>query len=226
MNAVPLSVSPSLSESPLKRRLIIAGLVMVIAACWAWIYFKQLGPSTVNPPLHEGVGMVLADQTAKLLDHKGQIVVITIHSRQFPELRMQLSAFEKTLKSSGAISIQHVEDVAAKDPKYGIGRGLSAARLLKTVAKYPTADAIVSFIGVPNFTPAEVDEFSKVHPKFIAEVRSQERTLRFLDKGVLQLAVVSRFTFPAPGATKHPHKPSEWFDRYFQVVTPAPEATR
>jgi len=170
--------------------------------------------------------MVLAEQTAELLDHKGNIVVITIDSGQFPELRVQLAAFEKTLKSSGAISIQHIEDVAAKDPKYGIGRGLSAARLLKTVAKYPTADAIVSFIGVPNFTSAEADEFSKAHPKFIAEVRSQERMLRLLDKGVLQVAVVSRFTFPAPGDSKHPHKPREWFDRYFQVVTPAPGATK
>src|SRR5262249_29879811 len=131
---------------------------------------------------------------------------------------------EKTLKSFSAMSIQQIEEVEAKDPKYGVGRGLSATRLLKIVAKHPNANAIVSLIGVPNFTPAEVDEFSKAHLKFIAEVRSQERTLRLLDKGILQLAVVSRFIFPAPGGTKHPHKPREWFDRYFQVVTTEPGA--
>jgi hypothetical protein len=223
--AAPAPVGGNVAESPLKPGLTVAGLILVIAACWVWIYFTQLAPRTFNAPLHEGVGTVLAEETANLLDHKGQIVLITVHSREFPELRVQLASFEKTLKSSGAISIQQIEEVEAKDPKYGVGRGLSATRLLKTVTKHPNADAIVSLIGVPNFTPAELDEFSKAHLKFIAEVRSQERTLRLLDQGILQLAVVSRFIFPAPGGTKHPRKPREWFDRYFQVVTPASGST-
>jgi hypothetical protein len=135
--------------------------------------FHAIGPKGFQSPLHEGVGMVLAEETAKLLDHKGQIVLITIRSREFPELRVQLASFEKTLKSSGAIRIQQIEEVEPKDPKYGIGLGLSATRLLKIVAKHPNADAIVPLIGVPNFTPAELDDFSKTHPKFIAEVRSR-----------------------------------------------------
>ena len=38
------------------------------------------------------------------------------------------------------------------DPKYGVGTGLSAKRFLKIRKKYTDADAVVSFVGVPNMT--------------------------------------------------------------------------
>src|SRR5205823_13315081 len=82
------------------------------------------------------------------------------------------------------------------------------------------ADAIVSFVGVPNLTDGDFTELKKPIPKFIAETRSPEKCIKPFQKGVLQVAIISRFVFPAPGP-KNPHTPREWFDQYFQIVTSA-----
>jgi hypothetical protein len=116
--------------------------------------------------------------------------------------------------------VRHNHDSFTSDPKYGLGRGLSAKRLLHVLTKHSEADAVVSFIGAPNLADDELEQVSKAHPKFIAEARSPERTLKLLEKQVLRVAIVSRFVFPAPGR-KHPRTKREWFDRYFQVMTPA-----
>ena len=206
--------------SRIKRGLTIAGLLAVIICCWLWIYFTQFATPAFNQPLHQAVGQVMAEETVKLLDQKGKIIVLAVNPREFPELKAQLTSFTAVLKKAPAVTIKEQCLLKADDPKYGVGRGLSAKRLIQVMSKYRDADAVVSFIGTPNLTDQDLTQLAQAHPKFIAEVRSTERTLKLLDSGVLQLVVVPRFAFPPPGP-KHPHSPREWFNRYFQVLTPA-----
>ena len=204
-----------------KQALAIAGLILVILASLTWIYVTEIAAPKINLPLHQGVGLVLAEETSKVLGNKGQVVVIAINPRKFPELKAQLAAFEKALKRLGGINVKETYMVETNDdPKYGVGTGLSAKRFLKIRKKYADADAIVSFVGVPNMTDEDFTGLKRPTPKFIAETRSPEKSIRLFQKGVLQVAVVSRFVFPAPGA-KNPHTPREWFDQYFQIVTAA-----
>ena len=63
----------------------------------------------------------------------------------------------------------------------------------------------------------EITELGTI-PRFVAECRSPDKIKRLFEKDVMQVAIVSRFEFPAPG--KHsPRKPSQWFEKRFQVVT-------
>ena len=210
----------STSAYSLKRSFTAGGLVLVIVACWAWIYLNQSKLPLDNVPLHQGVGEVLAEQTIKLLGSTGQIIIVAIIPRDFPELTIQLTAFEKALQRASTISIQQKVFLEPNDPKYGLGRGLSPKRLLQIVQKHPAADAIVSFIGAPNFADNELEQMAKAHPKFLAETHSAERTLKLLEKGALHVAIVPRMS-AAPAGSRHPHTPRQWFDRYFQLVTPA-----
>ena len=204
-----------------KQALAIAGLILVILASLTWIYVTEVAAPKINLPLHQGVGLVLAEETSKVLGNKGQVVVIAINPRKFPELKAQLAAFEKALKGLRGIKVKETYMVETNDdPKYGVGTGLSAKRFLKIQKKYPAADAIVSFVGVPNLTDEDFTGLKRPTPKFIAETRSPEKSIRLFQKGVLQVAVISRFVFPAPGP-KNPHTPREWFDQYFQIVTAA-----
>ena len=60
-------------------------------------------------------------------------------------------------------------------------------------------DAIVSFVGAPNLSDAELSDLEKTKlPKFIAQSGSVAKLKKLFDKKVLEVAIVSRYQFPAP----------------------------
>ena len=89
---------------------------------------------------------------------------------------------------------------------------------MEIVKRHPKADAIVSFAGVPNPEHAEMKGLELKDIRFIAEARQPlERVKQLFDRNALDVAIVPRFTFPAPSA-KHRKTPHDWFDTYFQVL--------
>lgn len=205
-----------LPNRALGKFLLIACCVAAIAASAWWIYSFQFARPGVNLLLHQEVGRVMAHETATLLTNKGKVVVIALGS-QFPELRVQLSAFEEALRPTG-VKIKETYMLETDDkPKYGVGSGLSARRYVRIVNKNQSANAIVSFVGVPELSDDEIKEL-RTTPKFVAETRSAERLDKLFKKNMVHVAVVSRFTFPAP-VEGRPRTPRAWFDKYFEVVT-------
>ena len=200
-----------------KEILLLCGCLAVIISSWTVIYFTQVKRPGFNVTLHQRVGEVLAQETARLIHTQGQVVIVTMDSRREPELKAQMEVFEKTLKKLGRISIRELPVETEDKPQYRTGAGLSSRRFLRILKKAGTADAIVSFIGAPRMTEEELAQIEKA-PKFVAECRSPDRIKRLFDKGVLQVAVINRFEYPAP--VKHnPKTPKQWFEKYYQVVT-------
>ena len=201
----------------ISQTLLAALSVAVIITCVIWIYLTQFATTVHNPKLHAAVGQVLAEETVRLLPRNATIVVVTMRANEAPEIKVQLEAFEKQLKLSSAIAIKDVIVLDPGDnPKFRPGAGLSAKRLLKIARKTKDIDAIISFVGAPEMTDAEISELQSF-PKFFAETHSPEKLKNLFDKNILQLAVVPRFEFPAPGPQK-PETGRQWFDRYFQVI--------
>ena len=204
---------------PGRQKLLLIGSVLAIALSAIWIYHYQFSSPGFNAPLHQAVGRVMADETTRILGAHGKIVVVTTETRTAPELKLQLEAFEKNLKLHNGIAVQDkVVLDPGENPKYRPGSGLSAKRFLKIARKHPGIDAVVSFVGAPPLSDEDLNQ-AKAVPKLIAETHSPEKLVKLLDKKILVSAIVPRFEFPAPG----PRKPStgqEWFDRYFQVLTP------
>src|SRR6266496_4327989 len=87
---------------------------------------------------------------------------------------------------------------------------------VRIVKNNPDTDVLVSFVGAPKLSDEELAELKKV-PKFIAESRSTDHLPKLFEKQLIQVAVVSRFTFPAPGPLR-PKAAQEWFDKRYQVV--------
>lgn len=199
-----------------KRALLAIACMIAIAGSATWIYFRQFKAPTFNVSLHQKIGEVMAEQTAKVAGAKGDIVLITIPTGKEPELAVQLEAFRKKLHLLGDYHIDDEEMDPKDQPKYGLGSGLSGRRFVRTVNKNLSAAAVVSFIGAPKLSDENVAELKKV-PKFIAETRSPDHLEKLLDKKILRAAVVSRFVFPAPGPLQ-PRTAQEWFDKRYQVV--------
>ncbi|HEU0009033.1 MAG TPA: hypothetical protein VFT34_04370 [Verrucomicrobiae bacterium] len=202
----------------MKNVLLLAGSLAVIVASSLWIYFAHFAAPKINVPLHQAVGRVMAEETAKLLGNSGKIVVIAIDTPKTPELKVQLEEFEKALKSFSGISVAKSYMLETEDkPKYGAGSGISARRYVRIVNKNTTADAIVSFVGAPELKEDEIREL-QARPKLIVEARSADKLKRLFDQHLLHVAIVSRFQFPAP-VEGNPGTLRQWFDKRFQIVT-------
>ena len=208
----------SAQSADLKKVALAAGSILAIAASSLWIYFHHFAAPKINVPLHQAVGRVMAEETAKLVDNRGKIVVIAIETAHDAELKVQLEEFEKTLKKFSGITVAKTYMLETENrAKYGTGSGLSARRFIRIVNKNTTAAALVSFVGTPELKDDEVGQL-QARPKFIAESRSVGKLGNLFSKRLLQVAIVSRFQFPAPVEGK-PGTLRQWFDKRFQVVT-------
>src|SRR5439155_23684142 len=115
-----------------KQVVVVMVSICVIVACLGWIYFTQFASPNINLPLHQAVGEAMAEQTDKLLGHKGQVVVLAINPRAAPELRTQLDTFKEKIRKLGAVAIKDTVFLDTGDrPQFGTGRGLSARRFLR-----------------------------------------------------------------------------------------------
>lgn len=207
-------------EHELKRLLAAMAAVAVIALSIIWIVRYQKGQSIATLAPHQGLGRVMAEQTAKLLEkkEKKRILVIRLASSE-PSVRAQWDAFTGELKRLGDIEISEVVELdPGENPKYRPGDGLSARRFARLVDKYEDVEGMVSFVGVPDPTDEEMQKLEDKPPRFIAFTRDLEKLPRLFKDRTLRVAIVPRYDFPAPGP-ESPSTPAEWFDKYFQIVT-------
>jgi hypothetical protein len=201
-----------------KNGLTMGACLLAIAGSCLWIYFTQFKAAKYNVGLHQRTGEVLAEQTAKLIGNQGRVVTITIETREWPELRTQLDAFNTTLLKLGKYEVRDYELETKDQPKYSVGSGLSGRRYVRIANKNTNANAFVSFIGVPHMKKEDLAELTFT-PKLVAESRSTDNVAKMFQQGLLDVAVVSRFQFPSPNP-KSPKTPDEWFIKQFQIVTP------
>jgi hypothetical protein len=207
----------ALRDTKTKEIFLVVGSILAIGASVCWITLQQRAPN-MNVSLHQAVGRVMAEETARLLGGKGQVAIVSMETARVPELKTQLQAFEKALQRMNGITVLERYELDPEDkPKYGAGTGLSAGRFLRIVKKSAKADVIVSFVGVPRLTDEEMEKLDRM-PKFLAEAKDRDKLTKLMEKKLLQVAVVPRFEFPAPVSEK-PRSAREWFDKYFQVVT-------
>ena len=202
----------------LKRGLTAATCVVVIAACCIWVYRTQFKAAKYNVGLHQRTGEVLAEQTAQLLGGKGKVVTLTIPVKEWPELDTQLEAFKATLKKCGDFEVRNYELDTKDQPKYSVGSGLSGRRYVRLANRFTNADVIVSFVGAPHLKKEDLAELTRP-PKFIVEARSTANLARLFEKNLVNVAVVARYHFPAPGV-KGPKTPDEWFIKHYEILTP------
>ena len=200
----------------------VAALAAIGASC-LFIYRTQFRAPKYNVELHEHIGQVLAEQTANLVGKKGRVVTLVINTKEWPELKTQTAAFKARLRQLGDFELREYELDTKDQPKYGVGRGLSGRRYVRTVKKNTTASAFVSFVGAPVLNDEELADLAS-KPRLIAESSSPDNLVKLFADQMLSVAVVSRFEFPAPGP-EHPKTAEEWFTKRYQVLTPSTVAS-
>ena len=202
---------------PKQKNLIkVVASLLVIAASVVWIYYTQYKAPKFDAALYRHVGKLLAEKVVELAGKKeGKLVFITLPARDSEELAEEYAAFNLRLKQLGDFKIhEDIVDTEGK-PKYGFGMGLSGRHFVRTVKKHENADVIVSFIGAPKLDDEEIAQLTKM-PKFVVQARAPDHLFKLFEKKLVQAAIVSRFTFPAPGPVK-PKTTEDWFTKRFQI---------
>ena len=169
---------------------------------------------------HRAAGRVLAKEVVRLLEgrDKKRLVIVTADSPD-PVLSAQLATFREMLKQHPDIEIHETEKLENDGNKrISAGQGLSARKFVRIIDGNRKADAMISFVGLPDPEDAEMKSLTNRVPRFVAETVHPDRAEKFFEQKMLRMAVTPRFQFPAP--VKEPKTEEEWFDKYFQVMKP------
>lgn len=194
----------------------IVALVITAAALWSLATALRRGMPESSKKMFWSVGLVTAEETAKLLGDRGLIVIIVRDpgAQPSPVQEQLLTGFRDTLQHKPALSVVATERIRPGETSW------PAATLFQILRQYPTADAVVSFVGPPVVEQRDLPKLRARRAKLVVVGGVLEFNRRLFEQKVVDLAITERLQPP----TSHPGEPRtarDWFDRTFQVLTPA-----
>ena len=203
------------------KRVIIAFAILAIFGSIAWIFFQMPGrrPRIQLEP-YQALGEVAAEETVRLLNRQGQVVIITPEAPAGanPVEEAKLKTFIAVLKRGG-LSLASVEKFTLAPSARLFGRSVPRDWFLHLLQTRPKAAAMVLFAEFPVLEPADADQLKKDGVKVILISASQSGAKHLVDDGLVQLAVVPCGDRPPPASAK-PQSTRETFDRYYTILTP------
>lgn len=200
-------------------------IIAAVAALSSWVAIalqlsNGFGPR-FEPAVPREIGRVLADQAAARLKSGGTITVITRDTLSFknPASDALLESFRAELRSKNA-KIDQLETIQI-DPLRPVA--VPSGDFLQWIKKAPKGSVIVSFMGPPVFTDAQLAQVGEIRPALIAlcsgPVRDQLDLRGLFAQGLLQAAVVTRR--PVIKNSQPPATDREAFNRQYLEVTSA-----
>jgi hypothetical protein len=193
----------------------LACAVIVLASIWIFIMLRK--PSTkLSFDKQEYIGQVAAKETARLMNGQGQIVIVTPDLARHYDLLVeaQVKGFRRTVTRSRGVNLLATEQINLTPHQRA--NGLSPELYFALLDKYPSADAIVSFIGVGPFTSDDLRDVPARKPVLVSVSLNAFPPHELFQAGVVQVAIGPRFDRPA--ASGEPKTQQEWFERNYQIV--------
>lgn len=200
------------------NRTAAAVLVLIIIGAAVSIYVT-LGKQRARLPAFAQVdlGQVLAEETAKRLGSGGQIVIVTRDPAEVPAAQGQLSSFQKTISRHTGVTVAATRTV--KFSEMTSMCRMPARVYFELLQQHPKANVIVSLLGAPELSEAEISQLGRDVPKLVATSSCADDFKPLFDAGLLHLIIVPRRLMPAPDAAK-PGNARELFEQTFEIVTP------
>lgn len=196
-----------------------AGLVLVILGAAVWLYFT-LRPDRLDLQPHELLGAGAANETVKLLNNSGRLVLVDADFGSYkiltPTTEAEIKAFKKAIQKTH-LEIVASERVSIVPPSLArVGIFMQSGQLANLLARHPDADAIVLFVGLAG--PADIEGVganSKTKLILVSNYETYYKAL--LKKRVIHLVIA-----PLPGASEEKKAGSgkEWFEEHYVAITP------
>ncbi len=203
----------------------VVAILAIVASLTSIVITQCERPPKINLQPFYAVGQVAAEETLKLLNNNGKIVVVVMDTGDFKSKATdaQLQKFNETIKKQAGASVTATEKVKMDMMMMGGPEmGLPGDFYIKLLQQHPEADAIVSFVGAPSLTDDQIKQLGDKIPKFVAISNMGMGLKKLFENQVIQVAIMPQFTPPAPdagGKLKTPQTLREWFDQTYTVVT-------
>ena len=193
------------------------------AGVFLYLFLRTPG-ADFNPKPHQALGRVVAEEAMKLIQGDGRLIVFARDFKSFesPAMKAQWGGFCEAV-ANGKVKIASTNWLQV-DPLRT--PSLPAGGYVERAQRAGSNDVIVSFLGLPELTEAQLRRLEAKRVQLVAvctgntPLRTNMR--RLFERQWLQVAIISR-PIPLP-------QPSEnapwraWFDGLFQVITAAEAA--
>jgi hypothetical protein len=199
----------------LMKTLKIIGAVLIVVLALAWLQ-RSMNPKPIEdeamPPY--AVGQVLAEQAAKATGDKGRLAMVWMPINSVRG-QAELAGFQETIALHKHITLTATNLFKPSETAFG---SMSFQQLAAVVNEDTNVDVIVSFLGVTSFTDAQMATLPNPSPKLVVMDWNPGDVQRGMKAGLVKAAVMSRRLTGIP--SDHPKTPHQWFDRYYDLVTP------
>jgi hypothetical protein len=197
-----------------------------VGAAAVAVYFALAGHSQkIDLDPYEVLGAVTAEETAKLLGTKGQVLVMArgTGANKNPSVEAELKAFQQTLKKQKGIKVI-TEKIQLSPMQMMAMGGVPPEHFLKALESHPNLGAVVLFLGFPQLTDSELEVLKTSGVKIVVACALRPGDQRLIERQAINLAIVPRSDSPPP-RTPAPRTLRERFDQEFTIITP-PTAAR
>lgn len=200
---------------------LVATLAVAAVVVSVYFTFANRSPKIDLDP-YEVLGVVAAEETAKLLPDKGRVLVMArdTGADKNPSVEAQLKAFQQTLKKHPGLSQVTVPILATASLMMATGGGVPPDQLFQALEAHPDARAVVLLCALPALSDAELATLKRHGAKLVVVSSFRPDYRRLLEQNLLHIAIVPRPEGPPPDA-KPPRTLRERFDREYVIVTPA-----
>ncbi len=201
--------------------------ILAIAASIASIIYTQMSHTPkVDGRHYIAIGQVMAEETARVLEDKGEILLIcNATAPKGSIMDQQMTTFKETLGKRGGISIKATQTLeAGVEARAGPDMGLSHDAFLKLLEANPGISGIVSFVGLPMLQDADIAKLGTERPKIVVYSQMGMGMKKLLETNAIDVAIMPRMLVAPPSPTSKPStkKPvtlRECFDLYYQIFT-------
>lgn len=210
-----------------KEKMVPLLAILVIVGAVAWIYRSQSGTQKFDLNPYQALGAGAAEETAKLLDNKGSLVVISPDTSEFKNAAVegQLQAFQDTLQKNKAMAIAAtVRFKVTPMERMATGGAVPGDQFLQALQSHPNAGAVVLFCGFPPLASQDYSTLKQRGIKVVVASGYAPVYRKLLESQVIHVAIIPQFDAP-PTSGKPPTTLRGWFERDFLVITSANTAT-
>ena len=171
----------------------------LVAVCAPLLCSCARNETSVLLQPNETLGVVLAEETARIAGTKKQVAVISPDANWGPASTAE-EAFKSALKKQG-LSIVADKAVNLGDPMRRERVGLKAGDFSDLLAKSADVGAIVSFVGAPILSPTDTSRVPREHPPVLVVATASLGNVqgvwtepadlaRLLESKIIQLAII------------------------------------
>lgn len=206
------------------KEILVAALALTAAVVSLYFAFGR-SSSIINLGPYEVLGATTAEETAKLVGEKGQVLVIVRDTgvNQNPSVEAELKTFQQTLtKHPGLTAIMEKVTVTPM-LMMSTGGAVPPDQLFKALESHPNLGGAVLFFAFPQLADAQLDAVKKFGAKIVVVSSPCAGYRRALERQAIQLVIAPRPDAPPPDAPA-PRTLRERFDQEFLIITSAEAA--